>query len=279
MSKTSGLLLVSIVAVALMAPPAPSQSRKLTLEDVATDVINLRSYVKDMRENADAKNAETKALLEQILARFSTIDSSVHSLGGALGSIKTADEKSARDIESAKSDLAAIRTSVDSLRKLEETLTNINSKLEGLKRQIDDIQNTPTTTGPTPKQVFSEASLLVQQGFYDLAIPDLKEFLNTYPRDSRAPAAQLLVGNAYFAKGEFDKAVVAYDETIQKYPESDTRCTALYKKGQTLAQLKQTAEANKIYQSVAKDCANTVEGPLAAGELKRTPARGGRGNN
>jgi tol-pal system protein YbgF len=281
MYKTCGLLLVSMVAVALMAPSAPSQSRKITLEEVATDVINLQSYVKQMQETADKKNLETKALLEQILARFSTIDSSVHNLGGALGSIKTADEKSAKDIEGAKAELAAIRTSVESIRQLnlDESLNKMNLQIAGIKKQIDDIQNTPTTTGPTPREAFNTAYLEIQQGFYDLAISDLKDFLNTYPRDSRAPSAQLQIGNAYLAKKEFDKAVVAYDEAIQKYPDSDTKCTALYKKGLTLDQQKQTSEANKIFQSVAKDCANTDEGPLAAGQLKRTPARGGRGNN
>src|SRR5204862_6224992 len=127
-------------------------------------------YVKDMQRTADTKNAETKVLLEQILARFTTIDSSVHNLGGALGSIKTADEKSAKDLEGAKADLAAIRTSVESLQKLnlEQSLTNLNSALLGLKRQIDDIKNTPTATGPTPKQAFNEASIEVVQGFNDL---------------------------------------------------------------------------------------------------------------
>ena len=288
MHKTGSLLLVSIVAVALIAPPASSQSRKTTLDEVATDVINLQSYVKDMRETADMRNAETKALLEQILTRFSTIDSSVHNLGGALEafarSLKTADEKSAKDIEGAKADLAAIKSSVESLRQLnlDESLNKMNLKIDGLKRQIDDIQNTPTTTGPTPKQLFSEASVNVLGGFYDLAIPDLKDFLNTYPKDSRAPSAQLLLGNAYLAKGDFEKAWIAYDEAIQKYPESEIKCTALYKKGLTLIQLKQTSDATKIFQSVVKDCANTTEAPLATdqlNQLKRTPARGGRGNN
>ena len=278
MYKTTTLLFVTIFAVALMAPPVGSQTRKVTLEDVTRDVLDVQHLVAEMQRSADTRNAEMKTLLEQILSRFSAIDSSVHKLGDSLAAIKAADEKSARELGEAKADLTKIKASLDSLNQvnLDETLTNMKSQFTGFRKQIDDLQNSPSA-GPAPREVFNAAYAELQQGFNDLAINDFRDFLNSFPKDVRAPDAQISIGTAYFNQKKYDQALLEYDKTIQTYPESDRKCTALYKKGLTLVQLTQTSEANKIFQSVAKDCANTESGPLAAEQLKKPPARPGRG--
>jgi tol-pal system protein YbgF len=120
------------------------------------------------------------------------------------------------------------------------------------------------------------------QGFYDDAIAEFRDFVKAYGKDPRAPKAQLYIATAYFNQKQPEKALIEYDLAIQNYPDSDTKCNALYKKGQTLAELKKTAEARLIYQSVVNGCPNTEESNFAATELKKlAPAagRGARGNN
>jgi len=108
MFKTGSLLLASILAVALLAPPAPSQTRKIQIEDVYRDVIELRSFVKEMQRTADTRNAETKAALDQMNARFSSIDANLQKLGSSLDGIRVANEKSATDLQAARTALASL---------------------------------------------------------------------------------------------------------------------------------------------------------------------------
>ena len=110
-----------------------------------------------------------------------------------------------------------------------------------------------------------------------------KDFLKAYPKDPKAPRAQLSIATAYANQKKFDLAMIEFDKTIQAYPESDTKCTALYKKGETFDALKQAAQAKLTYQSVVKECPNTPESSFAADALaalaKRpaAPAAGARG--
>jgi len=278
MYKTSSLLLVSILAVALMAPPAHSQTRKITLEDVTVDVLNLQGTVKEMQLKADAKNAETKMLLEQILARFGTIDASVQKLGTSLAEIKADDDKSAKELQEARKAVNTIKDNLDKL-DLAQTLLDIKNGIGGLKTQIKDMQNTETPL-PTSRQAFDSAWGLLSQGFYDDAISEFRDFVKTYPKDPKAARAQLFIGNAYFDQKKLEQARDQYDLTIQNYPESEVKCTALYKKGKTLVEPKQAAEAKQVLQSVLKECPNTDEFNLATADLAvkpATPARGARG--
>jgi tol-pal system protein YbgF len=278
MSKTGSLLLVSILAVALLAPPARSQSRKVTLEEVATDVINLRSYIQEMQRTADAKNAETKALLDQILGRFTSIDSRLQTLTESLSAIKTADEKSAKELEETKVAMKALKDNIDKL-DLGQGVLDIKSALRGLKDQFNNLQNTETSSLPTARQAYDSAYSLFNQGFYEDAIVEFRDVVKGYPKDSRAAKAQLNIGTAYYNQRKFDQALIEFDKAIQDYPESDTKCTALYKKGLTFKELKKPAEARAVFQSVVKDCPTTTESGLATLELGSKPAasRGARG--
>ena len=266
MYKTGSLLLVSVLVVGLMAPPAPSQSRKITLEDVTRDLLDLQHTVMEMQRSADAKNADMKTALDQILSRFSAIDTSVQKLGVSLSAIKTDDENSARELKEARAAVNALKDSIDKA-DLAQTLQDLKSQMVGVNKQLRDMQNTEAPL-PTARQAYDSAFGLLSQGFYDDAIGEFRDFLNTYPRDPRASRAQLELGNAYFNQNKFPQAELEYDLAIQNYPESGTKCTALYKKGKTLEELKQAPKAKEVFQTVVKECPDTAEGSQATAELK-----------
>jgi tol-pal system protein YbgF len=280
MNRSGRLLIASILAVALMAPPAYPQNRneKQILTDLERDVLDLKAAFGDMRNNTITKNDEMKALLQQILGRFTVIDASVQKLEGTLSAIKVSDEASVRGLQQANTTITELKKSIDTLNGLNlgQTLTNLNTQVGDLKKTVNELRNQEVPL-PAAREAFNAADLELTQGFYDLAISDFKDFLNNYPTDVRAPKAQLNIGTAYFNQKKFDEALIQYELTIEKHPESEVKCTALYKKGQTLVELKQAAPARTAFERVVKECANTPEHPLAQQAL-RTAGRGGRGN-
>ena len=75
--NTSGRLLVlSILAVVLIAPPAYPQ-QKTSLDTVDVDVLRLGSQLKDLQTASEQKNAELKGLIEQMTARFTALDNKI----------------------------------------------------------------------------------------------------------------------------------------------------------------------------------------------------------
>src|SRR5678809_1075422 len=117
MKKSTLLLLASILGLVLVAPPAYPQKQQDQLNQLMTDSINLKATVKQLQDNFDQKNAETNKLLQDILTRFTALDTSVKTLNKSLTtvstSLKATDEKSTRDVEVAKTNIEGLRRTVD----------------------------------------------------------------------------------------------------------------------------------------------------------------------
>jgi tol-pal system protein YbgF len=269
--KTSTkLLLVSFMGLALLAPSAYPQQTKDQLNSLMTDSINLKNSVIKLQESSDQKNAEIVKLLNETLSRFAAIESSVQKLSESLTTtMKANDDKQARDLQ-------ATREALDALKKnLDDGMVSMSGQLRGLERQIANTkQEIPL---PAAADVFNRAYSQLTQGFYDDAISEFREFIKNHTDPVRVPAAQFYIGQAYFDQRKFDQAVDQFDMLLQKYPSSDRKCLALYRKGQALVGLNDIPKAQAALSMVSTECPNTQEATNALGILKSLP-RSGRGN-
>ena len=275
MKKYTRLLLLSVLGLVLVAPPAYPQKTQDQLNALMADSLNLQNTVKHLQQSLDQKHAETTKLLQEVLNRFVAIDSSVKTLNDSLtsmsSSIKTSDEKSARD-------LVITRAAVESLRKnLDDGILGLQSQVRTLNNQVKEIKTVEQPL-PTATQLFQQAYGDWNAGFYSVAVDGFREFLRNYPNDAqRSPEAQFYIGDSLFNQRKFDQAVVEFDMTLSKYPTSGRKCLALYRKGQALVELKQIPPATAALQSVVKECPGTQEATNATADLKVLP-RGARGN-
>ena len=270
MKRSTLLLLVSILGLVLVAPPAYPQKTQDQLNQLMTDSINLKATVKQLQDNFDQKNAETNKLLQDILTRFTALDTSVKTLNESLTtvstSLKATDEKSTRDVEVAKTNIEGLRRTVDEgMAGLQRQMTSLNANFNQMKTKEEPL--------PTATQLFQQAQGELNAGFYSLAVDDFREFLKNYPNDPlRSPVAQYYIGDALFAQKKFAEAASEFDTVLTKYPDSDKKCSALYRKGQALVEQKLTAQAKVAFTAVGKDCPNTQEAANAAADLKKLPA-------
>jgi TolA-binding protein len=144
---------------------------------------------------------------------------------------------------------------------------------------VNDLKNKEVDL-PSAKEAYNAAWATLQQGHEEIAITEFRDFLTRFPNDPVwTPAAQLQIGNAYAAMGKFEQSDVEYDLTIDKWPTSEAKCTALYKKGQTLVQRKpsELPKAAAAFNRVVKECANATEAPFASAEFAKLPAAAKRG--
>ena len=264
MKTSTKLLLVSFLGLALFAPSAYPQKTVDQLNSLMTDSINLKNSVIKLQESSDQKNAEIVKLLNETLSRFAAIESSVKKLSDSLTTaMKANDDKHARDLQTTRESLDALKKNLD------EGMVSMSGQLRGLERQIANTkQEIPL---PAAADVFNRAYSQLTQGFYDDAIGEFREFIKNHTDPVRVPAAQFYIGQAYFDQRKFDQAVVQFDLLLEKYPNSDRKCLALYRKGQALVELKDIPKAQVVLTDVSKSCAGTQEGTNAAQDLKGLP--------
>jgi tol-pal system protein YbgF len=256
--------------LALLAPSAYPQKTVDQLNSLMTDSINLKNSVIKLQESSDQKNAEIVKLLNETLSRFAAIESSVQKLNDSLTTaMKANDDKHARDFQTTREALDALKKNLD------DGMVSMGSQLRGLEKQITAMKSVEQPL-PAAADVFNRAYSQLIQGFYDDAIAEFREFMKNYSDPVRAPAAQFYIGQAYFDQRKFDQAEVQFGLVLEKYPNSDRKCLALYRRGQSLVELKDIPRATAVLQSVSTECPGTQEATNAAAALKNLPKPGRR---
>ncbi len=82
-----------------------------------------------------------------------------------------------------------------------------------------------------------------------------REFLQTYPSSSYADAAAYWMADCYFKQGEFQTAILRFDDVASRYPESDKAPEALYRQGEALLRLGPSygGAAKKAFERVIQE--------------------------
>jgi TolA-binding protein len=274
--KTYGNLVLAVfLAAVLMAPPAYPQNRTETaLNTLMKDMLNLKFTMTELQKSFDQKSAENKALLEQMVTRFTSLDASLGKISDALANLKATDERTARELTSVRDAVLGVQSEV---KKTNEELVTLGGQVRGINKELVAIK-TKEEPLPSPVTMFQEGIGMYSAGFHDLAISSFRAFLQNYPSEpSLSPAAFVFIGDSLSALQKFEEALIEYDTVLQKYPDSDRKCLALYKKGQTHAQLKQNTEATDAYNRTIKECTGTQEAENASVALKTLRGGGARG--
>ena len=118
------------------------------------------------------------------------------------------------------------------------------------------------TGDPAEDQYMLGYTLWTQKRYAD-AETQLKAVAAKYPKHKRASYAQNLLGRAYMDDGQLSEAAKAFYASYKQFPRGERAPDSLYYLGQTLQQLKKTADACQAYGEF-----NDVYGTTAAPALK-----------
>jgi len=129
-----------------------------------------------------------------------------------------------------------------------------------------------TDTDPVVEQM-KIARAKIDAKLYDQGVSDLKLALSQSPTSTSAPAAQLLIADAYNSAGRADEAMAAYVEVRHKYAASKpVAAEATYRLAELVLQSKQKdkeADARNLFSEVVT---SYPRGPLAGRALVRRAA-------
>ena len=79
----------------------------------------------------------------------------------------------------------------------------------------------PPPVGVSPQKLLDTAQADYSAGQYDLAIIGFNDYIRSFPKSDKADDAQVSICNAYIQDKKFDKAAEACDLAIRNYPTGD----------------------------------------------------------
>ncbi len=170
---------------------------------------------------------------------------------------------------------------------LEESIESINATIDSIKESIDvlkrDIHRLSErmrdvkTAGREPeKPQGPDPGALYMKGYRQIAkdhdyikgLETLRQFLKLFPEHEFADNAQYWMGEAYYAMGDWERAIVEFDRVIKNYPKGDKVAAALLKQGFAFEKLDAKDEARVLLKRVIEKFPGSKEADKAKRRLR-----------
>ena len=262
-------LLLTTLVLLLAAPPAYPVAKEII--QLQRDVALLQDMVRDLNRLM----TERMAVMTQLVERNTD---TTNKLGAALENVQrslaNAMAAQGQKIDSGQQHVQALSESMEDLKarqsRLGEQLVQIRQLLETIQAQpqVASPVATAPATPPNPKDLYENALRDLQGGKNDLAMAGFMDYLKYFPETDLAGNAQFYVGEVYYRKSDYDKAIDAYNAVLDNYPKSNKAATAHWKKAQALLEQKKRDAAVRELRTLIRRFPNSDEAKLARDRLK-----------
>jgi len=237
------------------------QVQKLQL---AVNQLAERGKTTDSRLDA-AATANQRGFADQKLA--------VDQINGTLGNIREKSDESTTRVLQLTQEVAALR---EGLRMITTQLNTLVSVLQPAVNPADPNAaqggNGPLSgvnLPPSPMTVMSAAEGDYMSGKYDVAISGFREVIDKFPNSPQAADAQFRIAESLYQQSKCREAIPEYDRLVKTYKESTHLPDAIFMQGVCYDDLKQTANATRMYNQVRSQYPNSDAAILAAQRLNQ----------
>ena len=218
----------------------------------------------------------------------------LNEIDGRLQRIERANQsvvEMAQKLDATQSELRSLRGTIDELqnnndalkRQQRELYSDLDKRLAanaasgavgGGPGGVAPSGGTPGASGSaaTEQAAYSQAFDALKGSNYQGAISGFESFLSTYPNSPIAENAQYWLGEAHYAKGEYDKAALSFRAVGERWPNSRKSPDALLKLGFSQIEMKRFSEARVTLADVTRRFPDSDAAKLAAERLRKLPA-------
>ena len=159
-------------------------------------------------------------------------------------------------------------------RRVGQNLEHIQSMEQYLNMESTKKPVAVTTPGISAKKPVSEeeiyrsAKQAFDQGDSEAARRGFQEFIKRYPKSKNADNAQFWIGEIYYREKWYEKAILEYQNVIEKYPQGNKVPAALLKQGLAFSSIGDKANAKLILEELNRKYPKSNEAKVAAETLK-----------
>lgn len=178
-----------------------------------------------------------------------------------------------------------------SMRKFNRTTQNNDRRISGLESYLNTdepvfVSNPDSTIEPALKnrsmaepqsrdkpnlkeqELYKMAKEKFDQRDYRGAREGFQTMMRTYPDSTKADNAQFWLGEIYYREKAYKKAILAYQDVIEKYPHGNKIRAAILKQGFAFINLDDEIHARSLLKELIKKYPGSREASIAAKRLK-----------
>jgi len=240
------------------------------------EIRTLQKETNDWRVNVTGESKKAQADLQ---LRVENLQTEVRTLKTGIEEYKELFRKPSKEIDSMKENIVLRTKALEDKDKildekdksLEERMKGIEERLKGLEGRIGQLAakqseieislRTKETSTPTEGKgvpgvstrtgdLYRDAYETYQRGDYEGARRKFEAFLKQYPNTELSDNAQFWIGETYYARKDYEKAILEYEKAIAKYPEGDKISAALLKQALAFLELGDKTNGRNLLRRV-----------------------------
>ncbi len=173
---------------------------------------------------------------------------------------------------------ASFRNLESRMARIEKTLNIKTTRIDQIEAYLDIEPKTANTAPKTkPKaiskkvlsedEIYTAAIKFIDQENYEAARKKLKAFLKRHPQSNRADNAQFWIAETYFREKWYEKALIEYQNVIERYSKGNKVPAAYLKQALAFEKIGDKANARLVLKELIKKYPKVNEAKIARQKL------------
>jgi tol-pal system protein YbgF len=218
--------------------------------NAAMDV--LREEISIIRGRLEEKEFDTDRMKETLDSLEETLNAflgeSLGSINDTLDTLKNSLESMDGEVAELKESQRSIDVAMDEFRESERSIDERLSRLE-----VRPIQKEKKEETPDPATLYMEGYHDTMDKNFTGAMETFERFLAQFPDHELADNAQYWMGEIYYARGDWERAILEFDKVVKKYPAGDKVADSLLKQGYSFEKLGDMKTAKILLRRVVEE--------------------------
>ena len=239
------------------------------VDSLYRQLIDVQKELKQLRSESSMKIQKSQADLDFML----------EPLHREIQILKNAVEENMEFVQRPRQELTAFRRDLEiRLNGLEEKINTTRKEMETKLNEVSKASRArPKREPPSQREassreameaLYKNAKQTYERKDFTAAREKFKAFLAVYPKGELSDNAQFWIGESFYSEKDYEKAIIAYDDVLKKFPKGDKIPSALLKQALCWLKLGDKTFAQSLLKRVIREHPRTHQAKIAKEKLK-----------
>ena len=239
------------------------------IDSLYRQMIDVQKELKQLRSESSMKIQKSQADLDFMLE---PLQREIQILKNAVEENREFAQRPQNELMASRRDfeirLNELEEKLDKARREMEAKLNEVSKASRAQPKKESPPRREASTGEAMEALYNNAKQTYERKNFAAAREKFKAFLAVYPKGGLSDNAQFWIGECYYSEKEYEKAIIAYDDVLKKFPKGDKVPSALLKQALCWQELGDKTFAQSLLKRVIKEHPRTEQAKIAKEKLK-----------